>query len=470
MEALNDDTIDEIDTCDSPTSLTAQTGSADSNVTKDEPNDSPAFRLRPRRSTPRTCESSVNSTSPSVSKRYTVFRPEMTDRKLRYSMAKAAKRTLFTPSDSISAANRPDNLIAKIIGTSVVIDEPDDESQDSIEFIQRMLNSKQTTSTPTPVVLNDVELGVFAEQLRLRDLCQDDVQTAGYYLSLRIVHVCSSTESIQVDRPSRVLFDSSHSLNQVCPETSAPTPTIDAPTHDFKSVDKASVDGDDRIDKLRDPSITQENLNESSGNAALTSVDLSKDASVRLLVQEMDRTIMAGSLWKPRFPLLLVHLHGPYADCVDQLRPGKILELVRFDFERVDPDQLHYEHLGQRMHFWPFVLHMRSQTCEPWLPLASIRDHLEPFDESNLLVKNGQTNVKSQTTADETTDSNATGSDRKEAMRFSSYVVKIADSEQTISLQQTKSPTIKRFMKTINRAAIVSDKSPIKIKIKRSLS
>ena len=507
-----------------------KTGKIDSDA--HQSNDSPAFRLRPRRSTPRKREIAA-ITPTSQSKRYTFYRPASSDMlmkggKMKYNSSKMPiKRMLFGMADGsgagfggLSSSSSSDFGSANLMqmGLSSVVandcggeddDGIDDQQEDMFEQMEKLISKEQKQQKHRPVVLDDIEFGVFAERWSLNDLAVDQ-SNVGRYVCVRIVHTCRPDERIHLNAvstssPRSQFSRSTGEDEQVKPGMKVENDHQAGHSAETSKLSKFQQDLDALTASSRRPMDEQEEQEEETKKAhelrpRKSLLSASKEsrtksdnvrskhnessstlsprpptppqpsAFIRLLVQDVNSD-QPGPLLRPTKPLLLLCLHGVYAQPVDKFQRGKLLELVRFEFESVNADDLHFDYLDKRMDFYPFILHMRPEPTDRWVPMISIKSAVNQPDLSQLIVINGQALLKEQQNQQ---DSNAVDNSSKDKMKFSSYVVKADDTDNVIALHQTKSPTIKRFMKTISSASMsamsAGDRNHIKIKIKRNLS
>lgn len=473
--------------------------SSDSDQPGTTKHDSPAFRLRPRRSTPRKCEITTLA-STSSSKRYTLYRPTETipatkggKMMMKYHPNKLPiKRMLFGLSDGGGKTAISVDGKSNLLGMSSSV--PDDQTEDMFEQMEKLIGKEHQHRKPCPVVLEEIEFGVFAERSLLADLAASK-SNAGHYVCVRIVHKCRQDEKIHIasntttcviikeEDEKEVVKKEEQSKEHDLVDDSAQTSKLSRlqQDSDVLSASRRSANKGEDDELVKSPQLrirksshsASKELKIKSDHQTKLLDDDSNDSSsslIQLLVQDVISSDQPGPLLRPTQPLLLLCLHGRYAQNEDKFQVGKLLELVRFEFESANCEDFRYNYMDKRMDFYPFILHMRLEPTNRWLPMISIKSAINQPDLSQLNVINAQALLKEQQNQQDS--SNVSTEQSKDSAKFSSYVVKAEASDTVVSLHQTKSPTIKRFMKTISSATISTggDRNHIKIKIKRNLT
>lgn len=348
--------------------------SAETNEKGGKAKDSPAFRLRARRSTPRKLDSIYSTYS--TSRRTSLYSPNSSERL----QAKVAK---LKNSSSVSDVKR--NLF-------------DSDKQ---------IRKERRPNSPSRSLVEDVDLNVFAENILVEKLTEGKNNLN--YLCLRIIEVLEEA-------------------GDECPTTNDSSNRNDCSSLNHCSPTTSSIHTNHRL--------------------------------LKIYCQQAE----TKSVLNVQKPVVFLYLFDEYVNFKNQFVPGKLLEIVKFEIKQL-PKQPPpaYRHNCIEIAVHPFYIEVRANRPLNWIPLISIKKKYEPTNLSLLNVINTQNKYQ---THDNIEDQPPT----KSTMRFSSYVVKTEPTEQlnNSNLQNTNSPTIKRFMRTINKS--YAQDSKLKLKIKREKS
>ena len=108
-------------------------------------------------------------------------------------------------------------------------------------------------------------------------------------------------------------------------------------------------------------------------------------------------------------------------------------------------------------------IEIKADRKTDFIPLISLKQKFEPITTNLLNVINTQNKNQSLDNIEEQPPT------KNPKMTFSSYVVKSDLTEQNqLHLQNTKSPTIKKYMKTINKS-FNQDTNRLKLKFNKKL-
>lgn len=260
---------------------------------------------------------------------------------------------------------------------------------------QNRKRNQRTSNSPSKSLLENVDLNVFAENLLVDKLTECGKNNINY-LCLRIIEIMNE---------ERVCS------NSMC-------------VNCFKANDA----------KL-------------NGNSDESVKCLKNERLVRIYCQQAEALKTNLNVQKP---VILLYLFNEYCNFKERLTVGKVLEVVKFEIKRL-PDHIQQSKYKQNsspeIAISPFYIEVKADREKDWISLISLKKN-EPITTTNLLnVINTQNKYQAY---DNILDQPPT---KNPKVIFSSYVVKSESSEQNNQhLQNTKSPTIKRFMKTINKS------------------
>lgn len=251
------------------------------------------------------------------------------------------------------------------------------------------------TQSPSRSLVEEVDLNVFAENILVEKLSEGKNNLN--YLCLRIIEVLDEEECSESARCST---DAS-STN--CP-----------------------------------------NSNDCSMNNCSSSIDnRPKQRLLKIYCQQAE----TKSVLNVQKPIVLLYLFNEYVSFKNKFIPGKLIEIVKFEVKKL-PTPISYKHNSIDVNVCPFYVELKADRRDDWISLISIKKKYEPTNLSLLNVINTQNKYQSH---DNIEDQPPT---KNPKVIFSSYVVKTEPDEQqnNHNLQNTKSPTIKRFMKTFTKS------------------
>jgi len=318
--------------------------------------DSPAFRLRTRRSTPRThFDSSPYVTSTTSRKSYSSNSSDRLAKMARFrTNLNDVKRNLF-----------------------------DSEGQ------QQVTKQNRRTQSPSRSLIEDVDLNVFAENIQVNQLKEG--RNNLNYLSLRIIEVLDEEEHCV-----------SSSSSEAVPNNS-----------------------------MNDISSTNHH-------------QIIKHRLLKIYCQQAEMKACLN-LQKP---VILLYLFNEYVNFKNRLTANKLIEIVKFDIKPLQTNQsMMY---NSSVQIYPLYIELRAHRPD-WISLISLKKKFEPTNQLSLNVINTQNKYQAHENIE---DQPPTKNPR---VIFSSYVVKPEPTTNEVqnnhnNLQNTKSPTIKRF-KTINKSS-----------------
>ena len=382
-----------------------------SNDSKTE-KDSPAFRLRQRRSTPRKLDSIYSSPYLTTSRKSSLYSPTNSDQlqakvaKLKGSNLNDVKRNLF----DLERQQQPKNN-NQLINANLTATTPPKAKR-------RRLHS------PSRSLVEDVDLNVFAENI-LVDKLKETGKNNLNYLCLRIIEVLNEEELIECS-----------SLNE-----------------DEYSNDKSNDKSNNK-------------LNDKLGDNSTETNHCSKQRLLKIYCQQACQQSESKSILNQTKPVILLYLFNEYCDFKDKLANGKIIEIVKFEVKKLPEQSASYSYRATSnsaidVSVHPFYIELKANKANQWISLISIKKKYEPTNLNLLNVINTQNknylsdNIESQPAT------------RNPRVIFSSYVVKSESTDQTNNhLQNTKSPTLKKFMRTITKSC-AQDTNKLKFKIKK---
>lgn len=387
-----DDTTQELsDNQDSNLTFNLSTNNHDHNDTnsnqqndkQDKPNnkqtvkDSPAFRLRTRRSTPRKLDSIYSSPYSSTSRKSSLYSPNNSDQL----QAKVAK---LKSGGTINDVKR--NLF---------------DSNKKIKTDHQLIKNRNRSHSPSRSLVEDVDLNVFAENVPVEKLGEIGKNNLNY-LCLRIIEVLNE-EYLTVCSPDCSNQNNSMNLSNDQPASN-------------------------------------------KYNSSPSVIKCSNCPKQRLLKIYCQQAETKSSL-NVQKPVIILQLFNEYCNFKDRFVNGKILEIVKFEVKKL-AEHVNYRHNSIDIPVYPFYIEVKANKDNHWVSLISIKKKYEPTNSNLLNVINTQNKQHlHENIEDQPPTKNA-------KVVFSSYVVKSEstnDQPNSNHLKNTNSPTIRRFMKTINK-------------------
>lgn len=355
--------------------------------------DSPAFRLRTRRSTPRKLDSIYSS-------------PYSTSR----------KTSLYSPTNSDQLQAK----VAKLRSAPAVNDVKRNLFDASRPAAGRQETAKKGRShSPSRSLVEDVDLNVFAENIRVEKLTETGKNSLNY-LCLRIIEVQNEeclTECSPECSNGRTIEPSNNTL-------------IDS---NDRSNDHPSSPHHPSLATTTSPSPP------STGDCP----SCPKQRLLKLYCQQAE----TKSVLNAQKPVVLLQLLNEYCSFKDRLQAGRILEIVKFEVKQL-PEPANYRYAGGEVPIYPFYIEVAPNKAHHWVSYLSIKKRFEPTNSNLLNVINTQ-NRHQMHIEDQPPTKNS-------RVVFTSYVVNETASNEQVgqplkntNMKNTNSPTIRRFMKKI---------------------
>ena len=386
--------------------------------------DSPAFRLRTRRSTPRKLDS-IYSSPYSTSRKTSLYSPTNSEQ-LQAKVAKlksAPSATVHDVKRNLFDASRPAN---------------GNPNSGPAAKVSRL-------HSPSRSFVEDMDLAPFAENIRVEKLTETGKNGLNY-LCLRIIEVlneewlteCSADCSNRSDQDrGRIISCSSVSPSIKCSTNSSTNNSMDDRSNENHKLN----DSNDRHSHDHpNPSSPDHHLSP-TGSPLLNCSSCPKQRLLKIYCQQAE----TKSILNAQKPVVLLQLHNEYCDFKDRLLAGKILEIVKFEVKKL-PQPANYRHSAGEVPVYPFYIEVRANKDPHWVTLLSVKKKYEPTNSNLLNVINTQNRHQFHIEDQPPT--------KNPRIVFSSYVVNepAANEQANQPLKNTNSPTIRRFMKKINKS------------------
>lgn len=391
--------------CSQPSTPTHQQNGQDHKPSKD----SPAFRLRTRRSTPRKLDSIYSS-------------PYSTSR----------KTSLYSPTNSEQLQAK----VAKLKSAPTASATLNDVKRNLFDSNRTPKDTKKSRSrSPSSSLVEDVDLNVFAENIRVEKLTEAGKNSLNY-LCLRIIEVLNE-ESLTECSPE-------------CGSNRIVSPSKCSSTNNSTNNSMvSSADSSNENHKLTDSSRLNDHhlspAHNSSPNTTITPTADCPTCPKQRLLKLYCQQAETKSVLNAQKPVVLLQLLNEYCNFKDRLLAGKILEIVKFEVKQL-PQPANYRHSTGEVPVYPFFIEVRANKDHHWVSYLSIKKKYVPTNSNLLNVINAQNKHPVHAIEDQPPTKNP-------RVVFSSYVVNEPATEQTNQpLKNTNSPTIRRFMKKINKS------------------